>query len=168
MTDEDGFLSCSMMIKAKNTMKERIWINRVAQRDHVFSSCVQTLYCCTMSVSLQFERNAVCTLSHTSEMSQLESSRCILNRYVERFFVEKCPMRYESIGRHTRAAVTQMFGRIDKATGNVWERSFGLTPCADAQTLCQIMLLSVSLCLCDSRLQQSAHRVICLYVLSQS
>ena len=31
VTDEDGFLSRSMMIKAKNTlMKERIWINRVA------------------------------------------------------------------------------------------------------------------------------------------
>ena len=29
VTDEDGFLSNSMMIKAKNTlMKERIWINR--------------------------------------------------------------------------------------------------------------------------------------------
>ena len=34
VTVEDGFLSCSMMIKAKNIiMKERIWINRVAQRD---------------------------------------------------------------------------------------------------------------------------------------
>ena len=31
------FLSCSMMIKAKNIiMKERIWINRVTQRDHNF------------------------------------------------------------------------------------------------------------------------------------
>ena len=30
VTDEDGFLSRSMMIKAKNMiMKERIWINRV-------------------------------------------------------------------------------------------------------------------------------------------
>ena len=29
VTDEDGFLSCSMMINAKNIiMKERIWINR--------------------------------------------------------------------------------------------------------------------------------------------
>ena len=37
VTDEDGFLSRSMMIKAKNIiMKERIWINRVPQRDHVF------------------------------------------------------------------------------------------------------------------------------------
>ena len=36
VTDEDDFLSRSMMIKAKNIiMKERIWINRVAQRDHV-------------------------------------------------------------------------------------------------------------------------------------
>ena len=34
MTDEGGFLSCSMMIKAKNIIiKERIWINRVDQRD---------------------------------------------------------------------------------------------------------------------------------------
>ena len=34
VTDEDCFLSRSMMIKAKNTiMKERTWINRVAQRD---------------------------------------------------------------------------------------------------------------------------------------
>ena len=32
VTVEDGFLSCSMMIKAKNIMKERIWINRVDQR----------------------------------------------------------------------------------------------------------------------------------------
>ena len=32
VTDEDGFLSRSMMIKSKNTiMKERIWINRVGQ-----------------------------------------------------------------------------------------------------------------------------------------
>ena len=32
VTDEDGFLSDSMMIKAKNTlMKERIWINRRGQ-----------------------------------------------------------------------------------------------------------------------------------------
>ena len=38
VTDEDGFLSCSMMIRAKNNiMKERIWINRVDQRDCVFS-----------------------------------------------------------------------------------------------------------------------------------
>ena len=37
--DEDGFLSCSMMIKAKNIiMKERIY--RVAQRGHVFSICI--------------------------------------------------------------------------------------------------------------------------------
>ena len=36
VTDEDGFLSCSMMIKAKIIMMERIWINRVPQRDHVF------------------------------------------------------------------------------------------------------------------------------------
>ena len=34
VTDEDGFLSRSMTIKAKIiTMKERIWTNRVAQRD---------------------------------------------------------------------------------------------------------------------------------------
>ena len=34
VTDEDGFLSCSMMINANNRIvKERIWINRVAQRD---------------------------------------------------------------------------------------------------------------------------------------
>ena len=33
VTDENGFLSRSMVIKAKNiTMKERTWINRVAQR----------------------------------------------------------------------------------------------------------------------------------------
>ena len=32
--DEHGFLSRSMMTKAKNIiMKERTWINRVAQRD---------------------------------------------------------------------------------------------------------------------------------------
>ena len=31
VTEVDGFLSRSMMIKAKNTlMKERIWFNRVA------------------------------------------------------------------------------------------------------------------------------------------
>ena len=66
VTDEDGFLSRSKMIKAKNTiLKERIWIMRVVERDHVYSICIQTL-----------------------------------NRYVERFIVEKCPMRYESIGRH--------------------------------------------------------------------
>ena len=40
VTDEDGFLSCSMMIKAKNIiMKERIWINRVAQRDVTNVKC---------------------------------------------------------------------------------------------------------------------------------
>ena len=34
VTDEDDFLSRSMMIKAKNIiMKERTWINRVTQRD---------------------------------------------------------------------------------------------------------------------------------------
>ena len=34
VTDEDDFLFRSMMIKAKNIiMKERTWINRVAQRD---------------------------------------------------------------------------------------------------------------------------------------
>ena len=33
VTDEDGFLSCSMMIKADNIMKGRTWTNRVAQRD---------------------------------------------------------------------------------------------------------------------------------------
>ena len=42
VTDEDGFLFRSMMIKAKNTiMKERTWINRVAQRDHDYSICIQ-------------------------------------------------------------------------------------------------------------------------------
>ena len=62
MTGEDGFLSRSMMIKTKNIIiKERIWINRIAQRDHVFSICTQTLFRCAMSVSLQFERNPVCT-----------------------------------------------------------------------------------------------------------
>ena len=44
VTDEDGFLSRSMMIKTKNIIiTERIWINRIAQRDHVFSICTQTL-----------------------------------------------------------------------------------------------------------------------------
>ena len=39
VTDEDGFLSCSMTIKAKNIiMRERIWINRVAQRDSLSKS----------------------------------------------------------------------------------------------------------------------------------
>ena len=58
-----------------------------------------------MSVSLQFvEPN--CTVSPTSEMSQMEcrhseasSSRCAQNHYVEKFTVEKCPMRSMSIGR---------------------------------------------------------------------
>ena len=35
----------------------------------------------------------------TSEMSQMEYSRCILNRFVVRFIVEKFSVRYESIGR---------------------------------------------------------------------
>ena len=43
VTDEDGFLSRSMMIKAKNTiMKERIWINRVAS-ESVFQPGIQTM-----------------------------------------------------------------------------------------------------------------------------
>ena len=51
VSDEDDFLSRGMMIKAKNLiMKERIWINRAAQRDHVFSICIETLYRYTMSV----------------------------------------------------------------------------------------------------------------------
>ena len=42
MTDEDGFLSRSTMIKAKNTiMKERILINRVAS-EIVFQPLIQT------------------------------------------------------------------------------------------------------------------------------
>ena len=43
VTDEDGSLSRSMMIKAKNTiMKERIWINRVAS-EIVFQPGIQTM-----------------------------------------------------------------------------------------------------------------------------
>ena len=64
VTDEDGLLSRSMMIKANNTiMKERIWINRVASKI-VFQSGIQTMVLrCTMSVCvrLQFERNPICT-----------------------------------------------------------------------------------------------------------
>ena len=42
VTDMDGFLSNSMMIKAKNTLvQERIWINRVA-RESVFQPFIQT------------------------------------------------------------------------------------------------------------------------------
>ena len=42
VTDEDGFLSSSVMIKARNTlMKERIWINRVAS-EFVFQHFIQT------------------------------------------------------------------------------------------------------------------------------
>ena len=51
VTDEDGFLSCSLMIKAKNiTMKERTWINRVAQRDHVFDAVVTVIKPLTATV----------------------------------------------------------------------------------------------------------------------
>ena len=43
VTDEDGLLSRSMMIKANNTiMKERIWINRVASKV-VFQPGIQTM-----------------------------------------------------------------------------------------------------------------------------
>ena len=36
VTNEDGLLSCSMMIKTKNTsMKERLWTNRVASEIEV-------------------------------------------------------------------------------------------------------------------------------------
>ena len=62
VSDEDGFLSCSMMIKAKNIiMKERIWINRVAQRDHVFSILHPDTVRLRWAYHLQFERNPVCT-----------------------------------------------------------------------------------------------------------
>jgi len=131
-----------------------------------FSICIQTLYRCTMSVSLQFERNPVCTLNRTSEMSQMERSRCILN--VERFIVEKCPMRYESIGRHTRATMTQMFGRIDNSDRERVGRFIWidfLCRCSDSLS---DHVVECSLCRCNSRLQQSAHGVICLCVLSQS
>ena len=43
VSDKDGFLSRSMMIKARNTvMKERIRINRVAN-EIVFHPCIQTM-----------------------------------------------------------------------------------------------------------------------------
>ena len=53
VADEDDFPSCSMMIKAKNTiMKERIWINRVAS-EIVFQPFIWTpALHCTMSLSL--------------------------------------------------------------------------------------------------------------------
>ena len=42
VTDDGGFLSFSMMIKAKNTLvKDRIWINRFA-REFVFQPFIQT------------------------------------------------------------------------------------------------------------------------------
>ena len=53
-----------------------------------------------------------------SEMSQ-ERSRCILNRNVVRFNVEKCPMRYESIGRHSRCV--DLFKEFKTARANVHE-----------------------------------------------
>ena len=67
-----------------------------------------------MSVSLQFVESN-CTVSPTSEMSEVECShsevssrRCVLNHYVERFSVEKCPMRSKSIGRHPRYGDTDV------------------------------------------------------------
>ena len=53
----------------------------------------------------------------TSEMSQMERSRCILNRYVERFNVEKCPMRYESIRRISHCV--DPFNEFKTARANV-------------------------------------------------
>ena len=56
VTDENNFLSCSMRIVSPARLKLSLWI--------------QTLtLSCTTSVSLQFERNPVCTSSHTSEDS---------------------------------------------------------------------------------------------------
>ena len=42
MTDENDFLSNSMMIKAKNIMKERIWINRVINETTSETHCEAT------------------------------------------------------------------------------------------------------------------------------
>ena len=71
-------VSNSLMIKAKNIiMKERIWINHVAQRDSL-SKSVQwdtsrlEVESPTWSVWLQFGRNPICTLCSASEMSQME------------------------------------------------------------------------------------------------
>ena len=52
-------------------MKERIWINRVISE--IMCSVFASRHCtdARMSVSLQFERNPVCTWN-TSEMSQME------------------------------------------------------------------------------------------------
>ena len=41
-TDEDGFLSNNMMIRAKNIMKERIWINRVINETTFETHCEAT------------------------------------------------------------------------------------------------------------------------------
>ena len=56
--EEDGFLSCSLMIKANSKIvKERIWTGMVTSnimKQHLESDTDARL---TMSVSLQFERN---------------------------------------------------------------------------------------------------------------
>ena len=41
-TDEDSFLSNNMMIRAKNIMKERIWINRVINETTFVTHCEAT------------------------------------------------------------------------------------------------------------------------------
>ena len=73
VTDEDGVLSCSMMIKAKNIiMKERIWINRVIS-EIMFSalhpdSGTPSHDECVNAV----RRNVICILNLNRDMSRTE------------------------------------------------------------------------------------------------
>ena len=61
VTDDDGFLSRGMMIKANNTLlKERIWINRVASELVFLHFILTPALHCTMSVWVQIERHPIC------------------------------------------------------------------------------------------------------------
>ena len=147
VTDENGFVSCTMMIEAKNIiMKERTWINRVAQRD-------------------------VTNVKRSGEWLNMESRNLVPGDLVKLtlggLILPDCVGREndlsghvpDSAGYHEKGPKDSHFKLELSCTDRLPERVFSV------RCLLRVMLSVVqtywqgcvcSLCLCSSRLQQSA------------
>ena len=128
VTDEDGLLSRSMMIKANNTiMKERIWINRVASKI-VFQFGIQTMALrYTMSVcgySLRetqlhlepFQRD-VTDMKRSGEWLNMEPRNLVFDSLCVNLFqgvrdcTSECPRSQAGTGKSTDIEIRDVVGK---------------------------------------------------------
>merc|ERR1711916_348573 len=123
VSDEDGYLSRSMTIKANNKIvKERIWINRVAS-EIVFQPLHPDTGAPLHEERLQCERNRICILSSTSEMSQMECGHPgnFLLTWCQRVF-----RRWSKLRRNSKAQCSLLLGWV--STHLPWRTSTTM-PC---------------------------------------